>query len=135
MQNFAWNPSFSVNVELIDKQHQFFINILQELNVAIKEMKTKEKLSEIFTKVGEYIQFHFQTEEKYFKEFNYEGAAEHIAKHQEFIVKINEIKQKLNNNEMEISFELLDYLEDWLVNHLNTLDKKYTDCFNSHGLY
>lgn len=44
------------------------------------------------------------------------------------------ILNQKNNDSLENGFELLDLLEDWLVDHLAVMDKKYTACFNEHGL-
>ncbi len=34
----------------------------------------------------------------------------------------------------EITDDMLEYLKQWLVHHIQEIDKKYTDCFNKHGL-
>ena len=36
--------------------------------------------------------------------------------------------------EIEFAFELVDFLEDWLINHLMIVDRKYIKCFHEHGL-
>ena len=62
------------------------------------------------------------------------NATQHIKEHNKFKGKIVELREKFKNNELEISFELIDFLEDWLLDHLMTQDQKYVKCFKEHGL-
>ncbi|MEI7765731.1 MAG: hypothetical protein WCI93_04085, partial [bacterium] len=59
---------------------------------------------------------------------------EHINKHKEFNDKLNTLKEKYLNYTVEFAFELVDFLEDWLLNHLMVVDQKYIKCFHEHGL-
>jgi hemerythrin len=130
-----WKNEYSVNVEEIDGQHKEYLKLVNELYDAINTQKTRENLSKIIGRLIEYADFHFSTEEKYFREFKYPLAKEHIIEHRKFSEKMDELSKKHKNKEIEISFELVDYLEDWLVDHLAKQDKKYTKCFNDNGLY
>ena len=47
---------------------------------------------------------------------------------------MNYFESKIKNNEIEISFELIDFLEDWWIYHLQNQDQKYVKCFKEHGL-
>jgi hemerythrin-like metal-binding protein len=91
-------------------------------------------LGGILNELIEYAGYHFSTEEKYFILFNYEYADEHIGEHQKFVEKVTDLQKKYVDHEIEISFELIDFLEDWLLDHLLTTDQKYIKCFVSHGL-
>jgi len=124
----------SVGVKEIDDQHRQFIAILNELADAINNNKAKETLAHIFDELGSYAEFHFATEEKYFDMFNYAEAEEHKIKHKELSNKIAELKSKMAGNQISLSFELVDFMEDWLVDHLANIDQKYVQCFKEHGL-
>jgi hemerythrin len=47
---------------------------------------------------------------------------------------VAEFNQRFKIEGGAIVKDLLDFLEDWLVDHLNGQDKKYTECFNKNGL-
>ena len=133
MEKLEWKKEYSVGVEMIDEQHKMFIGIINELYVAIIEKKEKQILDDVFKQLVAYTQFHFQTEERYFDEFHYEGAEEHKMAHKKLCDQIADL-QKREGSIMENPFELMDFLEDWLVDHIMGMDKKYGPCFNEHGL-
>jgi hemerythrin-like metal-binding protein len=133
--HFVWGPELSVNVKLIDEQHKKFVQMLDDYYQAILKGRGKQELLKLFEDLDNYSNYHFATEEKYFDEFNFEGSAEHKAEHNNFRAKVADIKKRADAGEEQISTEIIDFLEDWLVKHVNGLDKKYTKCFNEHGLF
>ena len=134
-KKLEWEEKYSVGVKELDDQHKQLFAVINELLDAIDSNKTKERIDIIINGLVEYKTFHFDTEEKYFKKFNYKEAEDHIAKHKEFNAKFEALRKKYPNGyTVEFSFELADFLEDWLINHLMTLDQEYKECFASHGL-
>lgn len=129
-----WESKYALGFREIDEQHRQFVKMIDELYDAIKSQRTETKLVEIFKKLDTYIQKHFSTEESLFRKIGYPKTDSHIAEHRNFKEKLESIKRKLNHNEMEISFELVDFLEDWLVHHLNTVDKLYVKHLKEHGV-
>jgi len=133
MNFIEWKEEYSVNVKIIDEQHKHFVGILNKLYEAVQGGK-EEKLPEIIDELVSYAKVHFATEEKYFDEFDFEGSAEHKEEHKKLTARVGEFLARKNEDPLKVSYELLDFLEDWLVHHLAELDKKYTSCFNEHGL-
>jgi len=129
-----WAEEYSVGVEELDNQHKRMFTVINELLDAIDTNTTAEHLGNIIDSLIKYKIFHFSTEERYFKEYNYDGAGEHMAKHKEFNDKLTVMKEKFPEYNTEFALELADFLEGWLIDHLMIIDKKYTDCFHAHGL-
>lgn len=129
-----WKPEYSVEVEIIDNQHKKFIDVIRNLYEAIQKNETDEKIEEIFDDLDEYIKIHFATEENYFKKFNYENSKEHKEEHESFKRKIKELTDNSKESKLKISFDLIDFLEDWLIDHLITQDQKYKKCFKENGI-
>jgi len=134
LKHLEWEAKYSVEVAEIDEQHKAMFATINLLIDAIGASPTKEKLSEIIARLVQYKRFHFETEENYFKKFNYEGTAEHVKKHHEFNVKLEEVQKKCGDDVLMLAYELIDFLEDWLINHLMTVDQEYKECFKAHGL-
>jgi hemerythrin-like metal-binding protein len=130
----AWDPIFSVHIEIIDRQHQRFIGILNQLDEAIKANKVKDELGAIFKELLEYAKVHFGTEEMYFDKFNYEGAVEHKAAHAKLVAEAQALYERYGQDDYQLSQDLIIFLEDWLTKHLAYMDKGYVKCFHEHGL-
>jgi len=130
-----WNESHSVNVKEIDEQHKTFIGILNKIYDLVYQRIDQAELKKILDELVAYAEKHFQTEEGYFDKFNYEHSEEHKKEHLKLKTQIGDFYKKLEAGEVEISVELLDFLENWLVDHLDIQDKKYIKCFNEHGLF
>jgi hemerythrin-like metal-binding protein len=132
--NLKWKDEYSVHVQEIDQQHMQLVKLIFELFDSINKHVAKDMLGDILDKLVKYAGYHFATEEKYFDLFNYEDKEKHINEHRKFADKVVEFKKKYVNHEVEISFELIDFLENWLLDHLMESDKKYVRCFTEHGL-
>ncbi len=121
-------------MEEIDKQHKMFLSILNSLYVVLKKDESEKEISNILKQLISYTNFHFATEERYFDKFNYSLAEEHKKQHNDLKLKVEEFKKRFDLEGAEILFDLIDFLEDWHVEHLSMHDKKYVECFNKNGL-
>jgi len=134
IMKIEWKEEYSVGVKEIDDQHKYFISLLNDPYNAITAGKKQEELKELFQYIADYAEKHFATEEKYFDEFNYEGAAEHKMKHQEMREEIEKIKNMDDGKEIDFYGNIVYFLKDWLDEHLQKMDQEYKECFSKHGL-
>lgn len=132
--HFKWEKNYEMGIDVIDKQHNYFVGLINELYDAILNMQTNEESGEILSKLIDYATEHFNTEEKYFDKFNYEEASEHKAKHKELKEKVLDFQKRFNEDKIALSFDLVDFMEDWLKDHLVNTDFKYKKCFKDNGL-
>jgi hemerythrin len=132
----TWTQENSVGVKELDLQHQKMFSIINNLYELMSQSKAQEKIDVVFKELVEYANYHFSTEEKYFDIYNYEGKIKHTESHNFYKAKINEFieKSKVESGTV-ISYQVLDFLEDWWMKHINNEDKGYTQCYNSQGLY
>jgi hemerythrin len=129
-----WDEKYSVGVSEIDEQHKKMFAVINNLIETASGKFEKEQLTAIINSLLEYKKFHFETEEKYFKQFNFEGAEEHITEHHKFAEKLASIQEEYGNDLIMLTFELIDFIEDWLIGHLMVMDQKYIACFKKNGL-
>ncbi|HRY63702.1 MAG TPA: bacteriohemerythrin [Patescibacteria group bacterium] len=130
-----WSDDLSVNVKEIDDQHWTFLGILNGLYDVLRQPEREIELTGLVHQLESYAAFHFATEERYFDKFDYPWADEHKEEHRELLTKILKLKNRYESEGEAILPELLDFLENWLTDHLATQDKKYTKCLNDHGLF
>lgn len=130
-----WIDEYSVHVKLIDEQHKRFFQLLDMVTSAFYAGKKDIELEEVFRQLFEYRDYHFKTEEEYFKKFNFEGAPPHIAEHKAFDEQVSQMYLEVKKDKLATTVKLIEFMEDWLVHHIGFVDKQYTKCFNDHGLY
>lgn len=135
MALIEWNDDYSVNVKEIDQQHQKLIGMINDLHDAMSEGKGKTVLSDILNRMIQYTKEHFSTEENYFAKWNYPESGQHKNEHEKFVAKVTDFKEGVDSGRLFITVEVLQFLSDWLKNHINKTDKQYSDFFNEHGLY
>ncbi|HHN66370.1 MAG TPA: bacteriohemerythrin [Nitrospirae bacterium] len=134
MAIITWNDSLSVNISEIDMQHKKLITMINELNDAMGQGKGQEVLGKIIDGLAEYAATHFRTEEKYFDQYGYPDSASHKKTHAEFVNKVSDFKKKFEKGQITLSIEIMNFLSDWLRNHIMKVDKKYSRFFNERGL-
>lgn len=131
METITWSDAFSVDNEELDSQHKDFLELIREAYAKIGGKLSAGELNDLLDKLYRHADNHFATEEKYFKEYNYERAAEHSKMHDEIRKEILSFKERHKHDISEnIVWELIDFLENWLVDHIMKQDKLYVDTIN-----
>jgi len=130
----SWNDNLSVNVLEIDKEHQKLIGIINNLHDGMRQRKGKEVIGRIISELKDYTLSHFLTEEKYFEKYGYPEKISHVSEHTAFVKKVSEFKKGYDDGKLSLSIEVMDFLSDWLKNHIQGKDKRYSAFFNEKGL-
>ncbi len=134
MQLIQWDDSMSVNVQEIDQQHQQLIALMNTLHDAMLQRKAKTALGEVLAGLVAYTGSHFATEEQYFDEFGYPEADAHKSIHREFVKQVTDFQDGFATGRLMLSMDVMDFLEEWLLNHIKGDDHRYGPFFNEHGL-
>ncbi len=135
MALFEWNKSLSVNVAEIDRQHQKLVALINELTDDMQQGKSRELIGGIIADLEDYARYHFATEEKYFDQLNYPFAPTHKMEHNNFVAKVAAFKKKYQNGSLIVSIEMMNFLKDWVLDHLKGSDQRYSKFFNDKGLF
>ncbi|MBC8014356.1 MAG: hemerythrin family protein, partial [Sporomusaceae bacterium] len=78
----------------------------------------------IIDELKEYTIEHFQAEEEYMKSIGYKRFLSQKAAHNEFLEKMNSIDvEKIDNGHNEYLIGILDFVCDWLAQHIIKEDK------------
>lgn len=133
MKFIEWNEDFSVGVREIDDQHKKLFEMLNTFYDSIKDNR-KSAFEELLDELEKYSVYHLETEEKYMKQFKYEDTDQHIKEHKMFIEKVRVVQQKVKTGHLVVTFEITNFLRDWIADHELEIDKKFSDCLISNGL-
>ncbi len=122
---FKWDDSFSVGVPEMDEQHKKLFRMVNDLYKAMKEKRAKEAMNGIVDELISYTAKHFKEEEQVMKKAGYRDLAQHQEIHKALVGKVLDVQKKLKSGQSTVGIDLLNFLKDWLVNHIKGTDKKY----------
>jgi methyl-accepting chemotaxis protein len=129
-----WGPRYKIGLNEIDDQHKVLVDLINEVYSNYGKSGNKKQTAQVLDKLVDYTIYHFGNEEKYFKEISYSDTPNHVAQHEKFVEKIKNIAKDFKNGDTTISLDLVDFLKDWLINHILKTDKKYVPVFKEHGI-
>jgi hemerythrin-like metal-binding protein len=125
MQFMNWNDRLSTGVADIDADHKRLLGMANELFDAIMSGSGKEALGSLFDRLSEYAETHFKREEALFEGSNYPDVARHKQEHRQFTLWVNDARSRFHNGAIAgPSLEVMDYLKDWLFDHIAGRDKQ-----------
>lgn len=134
MPFIAWNDEMKVNIAEIDAQHQQLVSMINQLHEEMKQGKAKTILGSVLENMIAYAGTHFQTEEKYFRQFYYPETGVHVLEHQSFVKKVSQFKKEYDEGKQALSLQVMEFLAGWLKNHILNSDKRYGPFLNSKGM-
>lgn len=117
-----WTSALATGHATIDEQHRGLFRCLEELEMATAEQRTLLAVYSI-TRLKHYVREHFETEEAVMRQCEFPRLREHIAEHETFRIKMIELQSKAIV--LDVSTEMVEFLADWLVDHVAGSDLAY----------
>lgn len=134
MPIIIWSSDLSVNVAEMDRQHKKLIDLINELFDAMSSGKGKDVIGKILDSLMEYTKTHFASEERMMQIHNYPEQSAQQSEHTKLTKQVMELQGKFKGGSVSITLETMNFLKDWLQNHILQNDKKYGPYLNSRGV-
>ncbi|MBF0100269.1 MAG: hemerythrin family protein [Desulfobacterales bacterium] len=134
MSFMEWSDKFELKISDIDQQHKQLLSMVNEMHDAMKNRKGKDVLADILKRLIDYTQKHFATEEKYFETHHYPDSLKHKMEHKALTQKVIELNEKFNKGDLFITVEVMNFIRDWLTNHILKSDLKYGSYLRERGV-
>ncbi len=133
MRKLIWDVSFRIGIEQIDKQHKHLFDISNELMETQSLTKDEQKVVNALKNLKEYITTHFNDEESAMRKYNYPLLNDHISKHREIVLSIQEtIKKSATAPVLKKNLEEL--LLAWVSNHILKEDIRFSEWSRANKL-
>lgn len=129
-----WNDNLSVNITEVDSEHKKLIGMINELHSAMGSGKGKDILGKVLTGLVEYTKTHFSYEENLMQKHNYPGYLSHKGLHDALVKKVLDLQKNFQEGKSLVTVEVMNFLKDWLTNHIQNTDKKYAPFLTSKGV-
>ena len=128
---FSFTDKYLTGISFIDEEHSHLFEIIKDTNDVIHNPYIPDKYDEIMRLISElkdYTEVHFHDEEEYMKSINYPGLEAQQYAHSFFVEKFTEIDfdelNRIDDNQNEYLEGLINFLLNWLSNHILGTDKK-----------
>lgn len=129
-----WGDIYKTGIPSIDEQHYQLFNLVNRLYSAWKGNKSKAEIANAFDGLIDYTAKHFGYEEELFKKYGYPEESSHVAIHKDLVNQALSFKQRFDKGEDVVNIELMNFLKNWLSNHILRTDKKYGTFLLSKGV-
>lgn len=121
MTTASWNSRHETGIDVIDAQHKALFAALNQLTEAFRSGTSAEHVNAGLDALLSYAAEHFQTEERYMRERDYPGLAEHMAEHGRLVGKAHHLEQQFQEGR-PVAMELTIFLADLLAQHIEEYD-------------
>ena len=123
--SLVWKNEYSVGVAEMDNQHRKLVELLNQLDEAMAKGKGKDFAGKVLNELIRYTQTHFTSEEYLMMTHRFPELAAHKVEHLKLTQKVIQFKADYDSGRVSLTIPILNFLEDWLVNHIQGLDKVY----------
>jgi len=131
MEIIIWNKDYLTGHGTIDFQHKILVGIINDL-IESQWNKVGDELwiEVVLDELKSYTQYHFSTESHLMKKHGYSEIKHHAEQHLVFVEKLVTFREEYAKDPHDINSSLLEFLKDWLLNHILKEDKKLVSFLN-----
>lgn len=127
-QPCQFTDEYLTGISLIDEEHKVLFDIIQEADELVRlgvEKTDLEEIKKILEKLEDYTKKHFRDEEEYMESIGYDGLEAQKRAHAAFVNKLETIDfEQIKEKPQENMESLIEFLTQWLINHILHTDKK-----------
>jgi len=134
MALIVWDSRLETGHGKIDEQHQALIEIMNRLHGAMKQGKGKEELGGILVFLKDYTVTHFAMEEQLMAQHSYSGSAKHKQIHADLVRQVADLVEKFQQGTTTLTLPVMNFLEDWLVLHIQGEDYRFAKELRDKGI-
>ena len=135
---FKWKDNFSVNIKIIDEQHQELFKIGNSLYniISIKDgIDRYDEIIKILYELRDYAIYHFDYEEKLMVDNGYDSFDIHKSQHEAFMDKVRSIDElDVDEKQKKVGMDLIIFIANWIENHILKSDMEYKEFLNNKGI-
>jgi len=130
----TWKDQYSVGIERLDADHKRLLNLINRLQMAADYYTGPGFVEESLDEVVDYTKNHFAREEELMEKYDYPDLEEHKRQHRKMVEKIDTLMEQFQQDPDRTIQELVQFLKQWLVNHINGTDQQYSAFLRDKGV-
>jgi len=130
----TWKDEYSVGLDSIDQQHKKLINLINQLTTAVDYSTGEEFEREALAELVDYTKTHFTFEEGLMEDNGYPDFEAHKAQHRLMMAEVEAVLAEYEQDHDAAMRHACNYLQEWLINHINGTDKQYSSFLIGKGV-
>lgn len=119
-----WNDTLSVGYRPIDAEHMRLAELVNEFHGDLLAGSSMTLIEAGFQRIIRHAADHFRHEERLMEESGFPDSHNHRLAHQQLEAQIADLLTQIEAGEPVFTLELVEFLKNWLLNHILTMDKK-----------
>ncbi len=124
MPRINWSEMYAINNQVINSQHKKLFSILNRLQHDVTGKDDERSYIIAVERLWSYANYHFLEEERLMAEVGFTEIYRHTQEHRLFTQKLTHLKELLELDQTERSKELIEFLSNWILQHIMIEDKK-----------
>ena len=136
MPLMEWTDRMSVGVAQFDNEHKKLVSLINELFDAVQAGRGREALGKILDELINYTKTHFTNEEHLMQKQGYPNLEAHRKEHEALTKQVIDVQRKYHAGATAmLSMEVMTFLKNWLIKHIQGTDKQYGPFLNAKGFH
>ena len=133
MLQIKWDAAFQTGHPVVDGQHKNLFVLVNKLQEAISEKKSKMVVQDAIDLLTDYINTHFKTEEEIMQSNGYTEYETNKKEHdglKEYAMKLIKL---YHINKVDLTATIYHFLSEWIQNHIKEVDYKMINWLNENN--
>jgi len=119
-----WNDALSTGYRPMDADHMRLAELVNELHDNLLAGSSMTLIEAGFHRIARHTANHFRHEERLMAESSFPDSLNHTLAHQQLETQIADLLRQVDAGEPVFTLELVEFLRNWLLNHILSMDKK-----------
>ena len=130
LQPMNWSAAHAIGIQEIDQQHEHLARLIDRLSTALKNGLDGEATLAELNELIRYAAFHFATEERLMEQHRLAALARHREEHRRLLHDICHLRV---DNDLDSLSLILRFLQEWLLRHVDGLDRQLGQALTALG--
>ena len=131
---FQWRDEYRTNVAEMDDHHRELFRTASTLYQAVVTGEERAVIEQTLGFLLDYAAEHFTAEEKLMGKQGFPELERHQKQHEKFVEDVLSLQSRSGEETVQVSTDFMNFIKDWIINHILTEDRKYGPFMNERGI-